>query len=350
MSGAATLAEAREQHFQDEYQRLLRALFESIDKESGLLREIRQMKEALVSVALRLQVAHQINQMDEVTMLELRKEVSDARMAAHNANKQFAEATDVITSLKREIGSLKRQLRDVRNMDLPDPNAPPRLADPSANAAAAAVALPTKDHGAAINLGGQGSFGQAADREVDQLMSVPLYKPTLGPGGKPLHSPLKTSTTPFQEWKMQSYLYTPDTLEGSRNHDPLVVQLLHAAASRASLGGAGAAGIDNSLSGRSTKSIIAKARAPESKAEAEARELAASLEGLNLPAMTQKMKKAREKGAKNIWGLAPPERLLSRDPLALRRVGSPVKGGGEGGGGGGGGGGQRADSSGSVTV
>jgi len=328
MSAAATLAEARELHFQEEYQRLLRALFESVDKESSLLRELRQMKEALVAVALRLQVSHQVNKMDETTMFELRKEVSDARMSALSANKQFAEATDVIISLKREIGSLKRQVRDVRNMDIPDPNAAPRLTAPPDAAKAASLKSSEKQGGGApINLGGQSAFGAQADNEVDELMSTPLYKPrAAGPGGK-LPSPLKSNqTTPFQEWKMQQYLYAPDTLEGSRNHDPLVVQLLHAAATASAAGHATQTG--NSLFDRSTKSITAKGHAPDSKAAAEAKELAESLAGLNLPAMHRKMKKSREKGTKNIWALNPPEqsKLLSRDPIALKRLASPAKG------------------------
>jgi len=316
---AETLAQAREQQFQDEFQRVLRALFESIEKESTLLRELRLMKESLISVALRLQVSREVNKMDETTIFELRKEIADARQSALSANKQFTEAADVITSLKREINSLKRQIKDVRNVDLTDPNAAPRITAPVSSSSPPQQ----KGQGATINLGGQSAFGMQADAEVDKLMMQPLYKPPLGPNGKPLKSPLKDTQTPFQDWKMQQYLYAPDTLEGSRNHDPLVVQLLHAAAAQAATGGAGAA--TGSLFDRTTKSIIAKTRAPDSKAEAEARELAASLHGLTLPAMKHKEKKAKEPGSKNIWGLNPPERLLSRDPLALKRVASPIK-------------------------
>lgn len=311
----STLAEKQEANFRDEHNRLLRALFESIEKESTLIREIRQMKESLVAVALRLQVSYQINEMDEKTINELRKEVSDARMSALSANKQFSEAADVILSLKREISSLKRQMKDVRNTDLPNPNAPPQLAMPGQTHS---TGSPTPK---AINLGGQSSFGQQADADVDKMMAMPLYKPTLGAGGKPLNSPIKSSQTPFQEWKMQQYVYAPDTMQGSRNHDPLVVQLLNAATMKASQESRDAFGLFD----RTTKSTAAKGHAPDSKEAIEARELAESLEGLNLPAMHRKTKKAKEKGTKNIWGLNPPERLLSRDPIALKRLGSPVQ-------------------------
>jgi hypothetical protein len=314
MSG--TLLEKREQDFRAEHQRLLRALLDSIDKETTLYREVRRMKEALVEVALRLQVSYQVNEIEEATIMELRKEVSDARISAILAQKQFSEAADVILSLKREIGSLKRQLRDVRNTDLPDPNAPPRLDAPKPAASAtlpAGEGVVQKDLGTSINLGGQSLFGIQADMEVDQMMATPLYKPTLGSGGKPLVSPADGVQTPFQEWKLQNYVYAPDTMQGSRNHDPLVVQLLNSAAS--SLRG-------GAVADRSTKAVLAKMRAPEGAEERAARELAESIAGLRLPALQRKALKAKEKGTVNVWALNPPEHQLSYPP---KRLGSPIK-------------------------
>ena len=110
---------------------------------------------------------------------------------------------------------------------------------------------------------------------------------------------------------MQQYVYAPDTMEGSRNHDPMVVALLNAAASSGS-----------SLFDRSTKSIIAKsamADTPEAKQE---QELAAALHGLTLPGLEHKKRREKEKGTSNIWGLTPPHTLLSPKPIRLTH--SPV--------------------------
>lgn len=309
----STLQERQEEHFKDDVQRLLRALFDSTEKEGSLMRELRQMKEALVAVALRLQVSYQINDMDEMTMLELRKECSDARMAALSANKQFQEASDLILGLKREISSLKRQMKDVRNMDLPNPNAAPQLA-PVASLSAAFASPAKKGEGAPIHIGGHSSFGAEADAEVDRLMSKPLYSPAplALPPGRGLASPLRSKQTPFQDWKMQQFLYAPDTLAGSRNHDPLVVSLLTSAATRSQEAGA-------SLFDRTTKSILAKSAPPDSPEARAAHELAASLEGLTLPGLKKKKKVAK----KDLLGsnpLSPPPRRLSSPIASSKRV------------------------------
>lgn len=310
----STLAERQNELFREDTQRLLRALFDSIEKEGSLMRELRQMKESLVAVALRLQVSYQITEMDEMTMNELRKEVSDARMAALTANKQFQEAADVILSLKREIASLKRQMKDVRNVELQNPNAAPQLSAPPVAAADKAFSSPLKKgEGVPIHLGGHSSFGQEADAEVDALMLKQLYSTGSTPSRPGLSPPVRSKQTPFQDWKMQQFLYAPDTLGGSRNHDPVVVSLLTAAASRALDANAG-------LSERSTKSIIAKS-APDSPDAREARELGESLEGLTLPGLEQRNRKKKEKGTHNVWGLVPPQTLLSPPP---KRLSSPV--------------------------
>lgn len=308
----ATLADRQQEVFREDTQRLLRALFDSIEKEGSLLRELRQMKESLVAVALRLQVSYQITEMDELTMNELRKEVSDARMAALSANKQFQEAADVIVSLKREIGSLKRQMKDVRNVELQNPNAAPQLAAPPVAIDKDKVfsSPPKKGEGAPIHLGGHSSFGQEADAEVDALMLKQLYSSGKHAAGL---SPVRSKQTPFQEWKMQQFLYAPDTLGGSRNHDPVVVSLLNAAASRALDAHA-------TLADRSTKSITAKS-APDNPEAREARELRESLEGLTLPGLQHKNRRKKEKGTNNVWGLVPPPTLLSPPP---KRLSSPV--------------------------
>lgn len=81
------------------------------------------MKESLVAVALRLQVAVKVSQTDEQTTVELRKDCSTARKSALIANKRADAAAEIIQALKIEISSLKRKVKEVELQQdaLPEP-------------------------------------------------------------------------------------------------------------------------------------------------------------------------------------------------------------------------------------
>jgi len=59
--------------FPDEHSRILRALHDSLDRESEQQRIFRRMKEALVATGLRLQVAVKTVADDEATIQQLRR-------------------------------------------------------------------------------------------------------------------------------------------------------------------------------------------------------------------------------------------------------------------------------------
>ena len=52
-----TLQEHQEWAFQTEHQKIMRAMLESLDREADMQRQMRRMKESLIAVALRFQVA-----------------------------------------------------------------------------------------------------------------------------------------------------------------------------------------------------------------------------------------------------------------------------------------------------
>lgn len=81
------------------------------------------MKESLVAVALRLQVAVKVSQTDEQTTVELRKDCTTARKNALIANKRADAAAEIIQALKIEVSSLKRKLKEVELQQdvLPEP-------------------------------------------------------------------------------------------------------------------------------------------------------------------------------------------------------------------------------------
>ncbi len=202
----ATLQEHQEIQFREEHQRLFRALMESVEREDALIRAFRQMKEDLVSVALRMQVSNQMTSLDNRTIEVLRNEVTEARRDAVIANKQFAEAADAIVGLKREIQSLKRKVKEIQTEKPSDDRS--------------TFSMPKDISGAPMGFSGSSNFGNEADGEVDKLMSTKI-KVSL-PNGIATSS----KTTTFQEWKMQQFLFAPDTPAASINHDKAVVDLL----------------------------------------------------------------------------------------------------------------------------
>ncbi len=67
-------------------------------------------------------------------------------------------------------------------------------------------------------------MNQHADDEVDQLMGADMNIPVLpGTGGRP------DLATPFDRWKMQQFVYAPNTPAASEAHDKAVVDMLLAA-------------------------------------------------------------------------------------------------------------------------
>jgi hypothetical protein len=268
----ATLREHNENVFKEEHQRLFRALMESKAREANLNRQFRQMKEDLVSIAMRVQVASQVAEVDNHTISSLRKEVTAARKEAFIANRQFGEATDAIVGLKREITALKRKLKEVQTEQKED--------DKPMN-----VTMPQEVLSGGAMLGAASSFADKADHEVDSLMSRKI--------NIPLPNGISTSskTTTFQEWKMQQFLYAPDTLAGSKNHDKSAVDLLNKAASEQSFS-------SGDVFHRSTRSIAAKQRpldanpisnaASMHRKEGTEEQIVESIQGVMFPSMKSK--------------------------------------------------------------
>lgn len=180
------------ENFQEEHQRMMRALHTSIERETDLQRQLRRMKEQLVSVALRLQVAVKVAQNDERTTVELRRDCSEAKINAAIANKRADEAAEIIQALKIEISCLKRKVRELQTSDeeLPDVS----------NAALHAIASAEVD---------KMSFNQANK-----------VKFASNTGGHPERS------TAFQQWKMQHFLWTPDTAAASQEHEKHTVDMM----------------------------------------------------------------------------------------------------------------------------
>lgn len=158
---------------------------------------MRRLKETLVSTSLKLQLAGKLAEADATTIQSLRKELFESRKAASVSQKREEAASEIIQALRYEIAHLKRQVRDAKAE--------------SANSA---------------NIG-HSNLQQEADQFVDQLMRRKdiTYSPerlTSTSGG--------SSPTPFQQWKIENFLWAPDTPSASAYHDAEAVEQLMLAA------------------------------------------------------------------------------------------------------------------------
>jgi hypothetical protein len=170
---------------------------------------LRRSKEALISVALRLQVAIKVAQEDELTMSSLLSQAEAAKAKEIIATKKVDEATETINALSIEVNSLKRKLRIYESAEKSGGGGVDGKGDKSI-----AGSL-VQQHN---------TFNTLADSEIDYLFDftadfrsqIPNYiDPTIA-----------KSATPFDRWKMNEFLYAPNTPAGSKAHDSHVLQML----------------------------------------------------------------------------------------------------------------------------
>lgn len=157
-----------------------------------------------MSVALRLQVQAKVSQGDEFTISQLQNEVAMAKAEAIAAKKQGNEAAEIITSLNLEISSLKRRVKEREK------------SDSAAN----------KDANNPLN---PLNMQDAADEEVDEMMRRGVHGAPFGMAlqedsdakvalNRDIYTRrVKDNTidrvisTPFQRWKMEQFLFVPDS-------------------------------------------------------------------------------------------------------------------------------------------
>lgn len=184
----------------------MRALSDSLERESELQRQLRRTKESLISVALRLQVAIKVSKEDEITIASLQTQALDARTKELLANRQAHEAAEMINSLTLEINALKRKLKAHSDAE--------------------------KSQLEKINAQNNQMQNEIADFEVDEMNEqkdmdkiIPLTNAAVLGDNKP-----PATATPFERWKMNQFLYSPDTPAAAANHDKHVVDMLLEAA------------------------------------------------------------------------------------------------------------------------
>lgn len=201
---------------QEEFMRLMRAIYESLERESELQRQLRRTKETLVSVALRLQVALKAASEDELTISTLLSQAEDARTKELIAQKRSEEATSVINQLNMEVNSLKRKLF---NLEIE------RTASLGLNSSGSAPAK-----AGILSVAQQQALNEEADREVEQFFYGQPAAATLEVPHSILMKDVSEKAinmaTPFDRWKMSQLLFVPDTPAASAEHDKHVVDML----------------------------------------------------------------------------------------------------------------------------
>ena len=140
------------------------------------------MKESLVNSSLKLQVANKIISEDDILIASLRKDSAEARKLAVIAQGKEADASELLESLRVEISSLKRQLRE-------------KTDEASSLFATSAASL------------------TVSDAEVDSMMGNairPMTQSTKYDGYGNEIRPMKKELTPFQDWKLTHYIFSPE--------------------------------------------------------------------------------------------------------------------------------------------
>ena len=146
----------------------------------------------MVVSALKMQVAVKLVNDDEATIQTLRKDAEEARKTAIIATKDLEEATALVQDLRLELGALKRKLGEVQDME--------------GRKEIAFVPPPSQI---------------TTDNEVNAMMKLEKLKMAESFGGR-----VAAEATPFQEWKMNRFLYSSDTPAASKGSDRDAVELL----------------------------------------------------------------------------------------------------------------------------
>jgi hypothetical protein len=183
------------------------------------------MKEVLVSTALQLQVSQKASADDELTINYLRKLATESKISEISAKKHALEASEVIESLKVEIASLKRQLKEPSKQT-------------NTNSQSSLYLNAINDYGEEETAPNNFSPAMSkfsnifidADVEVERMIATPkknIFRPSTG--GNPHR------TTPFQQWKINKFIFSSDAPAGSIEHEKDTVDLLAEISTRESL-------------------------------------------------------------------------------------------------------------------
>lgn len=176
----------------------MRAIYESLEREGELQRQLRRTKETLVSVALRLQVAIKVSQEDELTISSLVAVAEEAKAKEILATKRAEEAMEMINALTLEVNRLKRRVRAVESEK--------QQLNPTG----------------LLSSEQQQQMNEYADDEVEEMFEHELR--TSVP--RDISEKVLKAATPFDRWKMNQFLFAPDTPAASLTHDRDAVDML----------------------------------------------------------------------------------------------------------------------------
>lgn len=96
------------QRFQNEYEKLYRALKTSYESEKRLVKRCKELNETIVSNATRVKAALRLTQEDSSTISLLKKEVDRAWKLVETAKEKEEKARKIILDLRAEIGHLTK--------------------------------------------------------------------------------------------------------------------------------------------------------------------------------------------------------------------------------------------------
>lgn len=138
---------------------------------------------------------------DEQTLAQLAAEAEESKARELAATKRADEAVTLIRALTIEVNSLKRQLKTYEVDKIESKS----------------------DKSSMMSLNQQLAMNDVADAEVEAMLN---NTNTSQAAFKDVSQVALKSATTFDKWKMEHFLFTPDTPGASLNHDKHVVDVL----------------------------------------------------------------------------------------------------------------------------
>lgn len=191
--------------FAERHARYTRAIRNSLAKEAALIKQLRQLKDQIVERSLQLGAAVNQKVIDGATISALRAQAAAAINEAQRCKAQEATAKELIQKLRTELNEMQGQLREkdalIARLTSTDVAALP----------AQPIPLVTCDNVA-------DSVAQKVPRQTPQphssLSSVDARTLALLDHK---NSRVLNKLTPFQQWKKEHHIITPNTPTASEN-------------------------------------------------------------------------------------------------------------------------------------
>lgn len=191
--------------FAERHARYTRAIQNSLAKEAALIKQLRQLKDQIVERSLQLGAALNQKVIDSATISDLRAQAAAASNEAQRCKAKEAAAKELIQKLRIDLRQVQGQLREkdalINRLVTADTAMLPTHPIPS-------VTCDNVTDSGAQKLPSQTSQPHSSLSSIDaHTLALLDHK----------NSRVLTKLTPFQQWKKERHIITPNTPSASEN-------------------------------------------------------------------------------------------------------------------------------------